>query len=682
MKRIVIILTTLILSVSMKAQIDRSVQPKPGPTPAINFEKPITFKLKNGLEVLVVENHKLPRVTATLTIDNPPVIEGDKAGLSELTGSLIGNGSTTLSKEKFDEEVDYLGARVNFWSTGARASSLSKYFPQVFELMADAALNPIFTQEEFDKNVEQTLDGLKTQEKDVKAIYNRVRKAIGYGKEHPYGEFTTKKSIKNITLKDVKKHYNTYFKPNKAYLVVVGDVNPKEVKKLVKKYFKKWKQGTIPEPTFKTPTNVAATEIDFINMPNAVQSQVGVIYNTKLDMNDPDYHAVLVANQILGGDFNSYLNMNLREKHGYTYGARSSINTDKYASMFRTSASVRNEVTDSTVVQTLKEINRIRTEDVSEENLKTIKAGYLGKFIRALEKPRTIANYALNIKTNNLPEDYYKNYLKKINAVTQDDVKRVANKYFNADNARVIVVGKAVEVLPNLEKSGYKINYFDKYGNPTSKPKMSKPIPKGVTVKTVVDKYIQAIGGKEKLNAVKTISQKFQAEIQGRKIDMSIKKMTPNKSALEVSMGGMVMNKEVFNGTTGYEISQGKKTDIKEDKLEKKKANTSIFDVVSLEKTGKLIAIEPVNGKDMYVVEEENTKIYFDTETGFKVREAKTQKLPNGKEVIQSAEFLDYKEVNGIKFPHTFIIPAGPMKLEFKLVETKINEGVTDADFE
>ena len=171
MKKIFLItITTIFLSVSMQAQIDRSVQPKPGPAPVINIKKPVTFKLKNGLEVLVVENHKLPRVTMSLTLDNPPVVEGDKAGLSDMMGSLLGSGSKNISKEKYDEEIDFLGAKVFFWKTGVRANSLSRYFPKVVSLVADAVLNPKFTEEEFNKNVKQTLDEVKAGEKSVSNI--------------------------------------------------------------------------------------------------------------------------------------------------------------------------------------------------------------------------------------------------------------------------------------------------------------------------------------------------------------------------------------------------------------------------------------------------------------------------------------------------------------------------------
>ncbi|MCF6280337.1 MAG: insulinase family protein [Flavobacteriaceae bacterium] len=682
-KNIILIFSFVFTVVIMQAQVDRSIQPKPGPAPKINLKTPQTFELKNGLQILVVENHKLPRVSVQLMIDNAPFSEGDKAGLSALTSGVLGSGSANISKEKFDEEVDYLGASVHVHSSGASARSLSKYFPRVFELMADAALNPLFSQEEFDKNVKQTLDGIKSGEKSVANIAGQVRKAIGYGKNHPYGEITTKETIGNISLKDVKNHYATYFKPNNAYLVVVGDITLKEVQKLVKKNFKKWKKGDFNTTTFDTPTNVAKTEINFVNMPNAVQSEVTVLSNTLLKMSDPDYHAVLVANQILGGDFNSYLNMNLREAHGYTYGARSSINADKYASMFRTGASVRNMVTDSTVIETMKEIHRIRTEDVTEENLANVKAGYVGKFVLALEKPRTIANYALNIKTKNLSDDFYKTYLQKINAVSVADIKRVANKYFGEDNARIVVVGKAIDVLPNLEKLPYAINYFDIYGNPTDKPEMNKPIPDGVTLQTVLDNFVNAIGGKDKVDAVKSVLHSSQASMQGQVLDATMKYMSPNKTAALIGMGGMILNKTVFNGTSGYSEAQGQKKVLEGKDLEDAKNSSAPFEELSIVKNGELLGIENINGSDAYVVKTgEGSKVFFDVKSGFKIQASKTQKGPGGKEMTQVFEFSDYKEVNGLKFPHLMKMGMGPMTLEFKTTEIKINEGVTDADFE
>mgnify|MGYP000574924860 FL=1 len=470
--KITAIIALFLLSISVTAQIDRSKQPKPGPAPKITLEVPGEFELKNGLKVLVVENHKLPRVSYSLRIDNKPVVEGKIAGVSGIVGAMLGNGTTTISKDEFNEEIDFLGARLGFGSSSAFASSLTKYSERILELMADAAMNRLLTEEEFQKEKEKAIESIKSSAKSVDAIASRVGSALAYGKKHPYGEFVTEETLNNITLDNVRAFYQANFNPNNAYLVVVGDVDFRTVEKQVKKYFKNWEKGidvtkTIPEP-YK---NVNATEIDFIDMPNAVQSNISITSNVDLKMGDEDYHAVLIANKILGGGFNSYLNMNLREEHGYTYGARSSVGTDRYgASRFTAGASVRNAVTDSAVVQALKEIKRIKTEPVSAEDLKNAKAKYVGDFVLALERPQTIANYALNIKLNNLPKDFYKTYLSKINDVNTEDVKRVANKYFTSEKARVVVVGKGSEVIPNLKKTYIPIKYYDTYASETKEP--------------------------------------------------------------------------------------------------------------------------------------------------------------------------------------------------------------------
>ena len=164
MKKIYISLILGLVALNMQAQVDRSKMPKPGPAPEINLQEPMSLEMQNGLKVLVVENHKLPRVSIQLRIDNPPILEGNKAGVSSLTASLLGNGSKTITKDDFNEEVDFLGARISFGSQSAFASSLSKYFPRILELMADAAINPNFTEEEFDKEKQKLLTGLKAQE--------------------------------------------------------------------------------------------------------------------------------------------------------------------------------------------------------------------------------------------------------------------------------------------------------------------------------------------------------------------------------------------------------------------------------------------------------------------------------------------------------------------------------------
>ena len=682
MKKSILILSSLFLTLIMQGQI--IPQPKPGVAPTVKIGKPLTFELKNGLKVMVVENHKLPRVAFSLTLDNEPYAEGDKKGISDMTSTLMGSGTTKISKTAFNEEVDFLGANINFSSNGAAASTLSKYSSRVLELMADGALNPNFTQEEFDKEKTKLIEGLKANEKSVAAVAGRVVDFLTFGKDHPAGEYVSEATLKNVTLQDVKVNYNTYSVPSNAYLIIVGDVKFKETKKMVEKYFGSWKKATAPAVSYSDPKDVATTQINFVDMPNAVQSEVYVGNISNLKMTDPDYFAVLIANQILGGDFNSYINMNLREVHGWTYGARTSIGGDKRVSNFSATTQVRNAVTDSTVVEIMKEFKKIRTEKVTDEMLASVKAGYIGRFVMQIEKPQTVAGYALRIQTQGLPADFYENYIKNISAVNADDVMRVAKKYFLADNSRIIIVGKASDVATGLEKLNIPVSYFDKYGNPTVKPEFKKPVPAGVTAKSVIDTYIKAIGGEKAASAVKTIVMNGSTTIPQAPSPLSFTSKIDVKGRMmvELAMGTMSLMKQVVNDKGGYVMQQGQRQNIEGVALAEMKAGATPFEELSLSKKQDLTldSIESVNGKDAYAVKNGKTTYFYDVTSGLKLAESKVVEQ-GGQSMTQTTNFGDYKEIKGVKVPFNIIQNVG-FELDIKMSEVKINEGVSDTDFQ
>ncbi|MGI9559932.1 MAG: M16 family metallopeptidase [Flavobacteriaceae bacterium] len=682
------ILAFLFVTVSITAQIDRSQQPKPGPAPKISLEKPTEYELKNGLKILIVENHKLPRVSYNLTIDRDPIIEGDKAGVTSLLGSMLGNGTTNISKDDFNEEVDFLGARLSFGFSGGFASSLTKYSDRILQLLADAAMNPLLTSEEFGKEKDKLLEGLKSQAKSVDAVAGRVGGALSYGAEHPYGEFVTEETVNSVSFDDIQSYFTKYFGPNDAYLVVIGDVNTKEVYKRIKKYFGKWKKASdissfVPEAN----QNVEALEINFVDMPNAVQSNISITSNVKLKMSDSDYHAVLIANKIFGGGFNSYLNMNLREANGWTYGARSSVGTDKYISRFSAGAAVRNAVTDSAIVETIKEIKRFQSEPVEASALANAKAKYVGDFVLALERPSTIAQYAISTKINELPEDFYANYLEKINAVSIEDVQRVANKYFTADNARFIVVGKGSEVVANLEKLGIPINYFDKYANPVDKPEFSKPIPEGVTASSVMASYIEAIGGKTAVESVQTMLFNAEVTIEGApfKPTAVIKSMAPNKSSMEMSIAGMgTIMKQKFDGTTGYAEQQGMKQPMSEEDVAEQASQKGLFPEAHYTADEiELMSLSDLDGTDVYKIKVKGVSEsfrYYDANSGLLLREEATEEA-QGQSVTTITVHSDYRAVDGVMIPYGRKITAGPQVFGFNASEVMVNSGVTEADF-
>jgi predicted Zn-dependent peptidase len=683
MKKSIIILSSLFLTTIMQAQ-DRT-QPVAGPAPAINIKKPQSFSLPNGLKVLVVENHKLPRVSFNLSLDNLPYLEADKKGVDDLMGALIGNGSVKITKDAFNEEIDFLGADLNFYSSGASGSCLSKYSGRVLELLAEGALNPNFTQEEFDKEKDKIIEGLKADEKSVASTANRVQNVLAFGKNHPNGEFLSETTLKNVTLTDVITNYSTHFNPNNAYLVVVGDIKYEETKLAVEKLFGSWAKSTTSiSESYPDPRNAQYTQINFVDMPNAVQSELSLQNTVNLKMGDKDYFAAIIANQILGGDFNSYLNMNLREKHAWTYGARSSIVGNKYVTAFKATTQIRNTVTDSAVVEALKEFKKIRTEKVSDEVLANVKAGYIGKFVMQIEKPQTVAGYALKIKTQELPEDFYENYIKNINAVTADDVLAAAQKYFLEDNLRIVIVGKGVDVVPALEKLKIPMFYFDKNGVKTEKPLLRKEAPKGMTVRKVMDAYIAAVGGVMPVRNIKSLATTATGDIQGNAIEFNTKYAAVGlKMVVEMKAMGMTMMKQVISDKTGYQMQQGQKSDIDAVKLAEIKESGMPYCELNLARNlaVTLDGVEAFNGTECYAIKIGNNTLYYDIATGLKIGKTTTQEK-DGKKMSQTVMYGDYKEISGVKYPHKMTMQMGPQEIELNITDIKVNERIVPKDFE
>ena len=637
---------------------------------------------------MVVENHKLPRVSIQLSIDNPPSLEGEKAGVSSLAAGLLGNGSTNISKDAFNEEVDFLGASLNFGASSAFASSLSKYFPRILELMADAAINPNFTEEEFQKEKEKLLTGLKSQEKDVSAMAGRVQSAIAYGKEHPYGEFATEETVNKVSLEDAKKFYQTYFNPNNAYLVIIGDVDTKAVKKLVKKHFNSWEKGAQVLTNWKNPVAPNEATINFIDMPNAVQSEVSIQNVVNLQMKDPDYLPTLMATRILGGGGSASLFQNLREDKAYTYGSYSTIgNSKSVPSRFRAYASVRNAVTDSAAVQILEEIQKITAEPVTQKELDAAKATYVGNFVMALERPSTIANYALNIETEGLPKDFYKTYLERINAITVADVQQAAGKYFSTENTQVVVTGKGKEVLENLEKMTFQgkklpVKYFNTNADQVEKPEYKMELPAGVTAQSVIENYLEAIGGRAVLEKVKTVSIFASGEVQGMALNFQLIRTSDNQFMQNIEMMGRSMSKQVFNGENGYAMMQGQKMDLNPQQAAMIKDEAQPFYELHLDPEAiSLEGIEKVDGENAYKVKVSGNRVaFYNVASGQKIQEITTTEMM-GQTIESTMKFSDYKEASGIMFPFYLGQMMGPQLIEFTIEKIEVNSGVTAEDF-
>lgn len=670
-KQLTYIAAAFLVSGMLTAQkIDINKMPTPGPTPVINIAKPNTFQLKNGLTVMVVENHKLPRVNMSLSMDRPPVYEGAVAGVADVMSDQFENGTKTLTKDQFNKKVDYLGASLNFSSAGASANTLSKYFPQVLTLMSDAMLNPKFSAEEIKTSKERMIEGLKSEEKNASAIASRVSNAVTFGKNTSRGEFTTIESVNKIGLKDVQDFYDKYYAPDNAYLVIVGDVTMKEVKPMVEKAFDGWKKSNTVFPKLEPASNVVKTEIDVVDVPSAVQSVISVSNLNDLKVGAPQYFPSMIANYILGGGGEARLFMNLREKNAFTYGAYSSMSPGKYTSEFSAESSVRNEVTDKAVVEFMKELNGITT--VTPEELANAKAKLKGNFILSMESPSSIARFALNQKVQNLPDNFYTDYLKSIDAVTAADVTKAVKANILPNQSRIFIAGKASQITEGLEKLGYPVKFFDNQANPVAKPQAQK-VDASVSLASVMDKYIAAIGGKDAIAKINAYTMNAAATVQGMAIEMKETKAKGGKVAQSISMMGQVMQKMVFDGKDGRIEAQGQKMPLPADKKAEMAKETELFPEIAMAKstTVKLGGIEKFNNEDCFVVKDGDSTSYYSVKSGLKIGES---------EKGENTVFSDYKEVSGVKLPFSISATMQGQDLDFKVKSYEINKA-TDADF-
>jgi zinc protease len=677
-KYIVGILVTLLATAVAVAQVDRSKLPSSGPAPEIKIGEAETFTLSNGLKVFVVKNTKLPRVSFTLVLERDPILEGEKAGLSTFIGEMMLGGTKTRTKDQLDQEIDFIGANISASSTSVSATSLKKHQGKVLELMADVLFNPIFPQAELDKLKKQSLTGLATTKDDPQAISSRLSRAVVFGKNHPYGETETEKTINNITLEDVKTYYQTYFKPNIAYLAIVGDMDKAEAQKVVNQYFGTWKKGVVPTFTYPMPVRAAKQAVALVDRSSSVQSVIDVTQPVKMKIGDPDYISSRLLNQILGGGSASRLFMNLREDKGFTYGAYSSIDADKLVGTISASASVRTEVTDSAVYEFIYEIKNLVEKGVTQEELDKAKAELAGSFGRSLEQPNTVANFALNTARYNLPKDYYATYLQKLNAYTVADINATAKRLIEPDKFVITTVGNGAEIKEKLAQFGEVVEY-DIMGEPAKKLEAEADM----TAEKVLENYLKAIGGATQVAAIQTAKISMDANVMGTALTISFVYDSQNgRYGQKLSIAGNVMqNTTIANGKGSMSV-QGNSMEMTPAQLAEAQLNSYLFPEAVYKANGYTASLEglkDVDGTPAYKViisSGSGAKLinYYAQDSGLKIK----YENPASGDTFYS----DYQTQNGVLIPMAWTIksPQIPIPLEAKVTSLQLNVPVTDED--
>ena len=423
-------------------------------------------------------------------------------------------------------------------------------------------------------------------------------------------------------------------------------------------------------------------------MPGAVQSVIDVTYAVPLNITSSDYLAATVLNNILGGSgFQTRLMQNLREDKAYTYGAYSSMVPDDVIGNFSAGASVRNEVTDSAIVQLLFEMDRLCTEAVSAETLKSAKSIMSGAFARRLENAGTVAQFAYNISKYNLPADYYETYLERLNAITAEDVQAAAKKYLKANNCYISVVGNKdiLEKLKPFSKNG-EVMQFNTDG---SVSKGIIPPAAGVTTATVVEAYYAANGGKDKFKKVKSIKQEGKMSVMGTSINMETLTLDNKMLRVEMSMGPMKISTQIFDGTKLVVKSMGKEAPVEASDILKAKMEADFFvrDHIadfgySLNLAGSIMR----NEKEVYILEtlDEKKKVvkteYFDKASGQLVSTLESKETEQGPMTSES-NIKEFMTVDGMTFPKNIQLNAGGQVLDITMEKITINGKVSKKAF-
>ena len=686
MKKQLYLFLFLVPLVTMAQNIDRSKAPSPGKAPLIQVGDPVKFTLANGLQVFVVKNTKLPQVSATLALDYDGFAEGDKAGVAQMAGQLLKRGTTTKSKAQLDEAIEFLGGSMSTSSQSASVSSLKGNFPSLLGLLSEVVLQPALSSEELEKIRKQTLSGIESNKDDADAISGNVVKKLVYGATHPYGEIATTKTVNQVSIADVKSFLNTYWLPNAAYLIFVGDIEPAAAKALAEKSFGNWKKGVFTKQNFAKPVQPKQTYVAIVDRPASVQSVVAIAGAVDLLPGSSNVIAGSVMNNILGGGFSGRLFANLREKYAFTYGAYSSLSPSRQIGIFQAEASVRNEKTDSSIQELLREINSIRNEQVGETELSRMKNYLSGGFARSLENPATIANFALNIARNNLPADYYQKYLTNLAAVDAAKVQNAAKLFLNTDQMHIVIVGNAKQIAKGLDKYG-PIKYFDIEGNEVAAPTEVKA-DASLTPAALMEKAIAAIGSKEALSSIKDVQLKGTANLMGQSLEMQQTIVMPGNSVTTMSMGGMAMMRQAVVDGKYSVAQQGQEAPITDDLKEGLDESATLVPEELFLTKGyglKIVGAEKVDGKDAIDVEvttpsKKVSHRFYDAKTFLLVKTSKSEEVPGRGTATQQQYFTGYKTVNGVQISTEQLMDLGQMKINIKYTDIKVNQGLKSSD--
>jgi zinc protease len=447
----------------------RQIPPPLAPRP-LKLPQHLETTMANGLGLVVVEDKRLPLISFRLAFRSGDANDpADRPGLSDMMSSLLSEGTETRNSRQIAEQVERFGATLAVGSssdfTTVAASSLSVYSDEILDLMADVTLNPSFPQNEVDLARENTKQMLIQQRAQPTFLASERLSQVVFG-NHPYSRLApTPEMLDSMTRDDLVRYRAATYIPNNAVFMVVGDVDRDAMLARIEQLFGDWQPGVLPHLDLPALPRRSARSVYVVDRPGSAQSNI-VIANEGITRTSPDYFPMLLMHTILGANASSRLFMNLREEKGYTYGAYSNLDARRLAGTFRATAEVRTPVTGASLHEFFYELERIRDEAVTAEELKNAKAYLAGVFPIRIETQDGLVDQLVSIRMYDLPKDYLETYREQVNAVTAEDIQRVARAHITPDSAAIVIVGDAAEISEQVKPYAETIELYDTDGKP------------------------------------------------------------------------------------------------------------------------------------------------------------------------------------------------------------------------
>ncbi|MCX6147093.1 MAG: pitrilysin family protein [Candidatus Kapabacteria bacterium] len=610
--------------------------------------------LTNGMKVYLMKDNEQPLIQFSMLIKGG-AIASEKAGLAGITMSMLTKGTNKMTAEKINDELDFISASI-FCSALTEynmiyAGCLTKNQDKLLKIFAEAIINPSFPKDELSKIIDVKRAELQERKTDGDYLAGQMSKIALYGKEHPYSKLTTEKDLDAIETKDLKQYHDILFNASNVTLAVSGDIDEKEILSKLEDMFGLWKKGNVFD--FDVPiVKPMPAGVYFVNRPASVQSVVQYVAPI-VGRANPDFENAEMLSNVMGSGFSGILFKILREKHSFTYSPYSYVTENKFINKIVLNAEVRNSVTDSTISVMVKEMNNIAQKGMLEEDFNVVKQYKIGNYSLGFEDVGNITRLVQTADFYNMPVEYVQNYTSRLLSSTNFEVQKAAQTYFSPLTSYIIVVGD-LSVRKSLEKFGNIFDY-DVEMKPTS---LAEKV--DISAKELLNKAIDAIGGRANIEAVTNISSNAKAELNsgGKQYPGTyIEIRTKDKKYKQVSDFGIFKTTVLYNGNKGWNISNSEKIEILDNDLEKTKQEATLFkDYLLLENGFQCEVLGKRDGLIMLKAINKNgsTFTYFYNETSFLISKIEQVEETSQGPIATLTYIEEYGTYGNIKLPKIY----------------------------